>query len=348
MKLHVKERLRRSPQWLRNKVMPGGLILMYHRVADLPSDPFSLAVSPKHFAEHLEALRKYSRPISLRRLTESLRQGKRPHRAVVLTFDDGYTDNLFNAKPLLERYEIPATAFVTTGHIGDEREFMWDELERLLLQPGILPEALSLKVQGSAREWRLGEAASYSEDDYERHRSWNAEKRDDPSTRHTLFRSLHRLLKPLPESEQQKSLDQLLAWSGAEPVGRATHRTMTSDEVRRLAEGGLVEIGSHTVTHPALSALAPAGQRREILESKAHLEAILGHPVKSFAYPFGGTSDYTMETVGILRESGFDCACSNFPGIIRGDTDLYQLPRIDVRDVGGDEFISFLRWLALG
>jgi hypothetical protein len=55
-----------------------------------------------------------------------------------------------------------------------------------------------------------------------------------------------------------------------------------------------------------------------------------------------------MDTVGLLRESGYDCACSNFPGVIRGDTDLYQLPRIDVRDWDGDELIAFLRWLALG
>ncbi|MGB7925673.1 MAG: polysaccharide deacetylase family protein [Pyrinomonadaceae bacterium] len=348
MKLHVRERLRRSPQWLRNKLAPGGLILMYHRVADLPSDPFSLAVSPQHFAEHLEALRKHSRPTSLRQLTESLQHGKSPRRAVVVTFDDGYTDNLSNAKPLLERYDVPATAFVTTGHIGEGREFMWDELERLLLRPGRLPETLSMKVQGNAREWRLGEAAVYSEDDYQRHRRWKAEERDDPSERHTLFRSLHKLLKPLPESEQQSSLDQLLAWADATAAGRETHRTMTADEVRRLDEDGLVEIGSHTVTHPALSALTVSQQRREILESKAHLAEILGHPVRSFAYPFGGTTDYTMETVGILRESGYTSACSNFPGVVRGDTDLFQLPRIDVRDCDGDSLISYLRWLALG
>lgn len=328
--------------------MPGGVILMYHRVADLPSDPFSLAVSPRHFAEHLEALRKYSRPTSLRELTQTLQQGKRPRRAVVVTFDDGYTDNLYNARPLLERYDVPATAFVTTGHIGEGREFMWDELERLLLRPGRLPETLSMKVQGNACEWTLGQSASYSEDDYQRHRRWKAEERDDPSARHALFRSLHRLLKPLPESEQQRSLDQLLEWSGTEATGRETHRTMTADEVRRLSKDGLVEVGSHTVTHPALSALPVSRQRREILDSKAHLEEILGHPVKSFAYPFGGVSDYTMETVGILRESGYTSACSNFPGVIRGDTDLYQLPRIDVRDGDGDQLISYLRWLALG
>ena len=65
--------------------------------------------------------------------------GDVPSAGVVVTFDDGYADNFHNAKPLLERYEIPATVFVTTGYLQDQREFWWDELERILLQPGTLP-----------------------------------------------------------------------------------------------------------------------------------------------------------------------------------------------------------------
>jgi peptidoglycan/xylan/chitin deacetylase (PgdA/CDA1 family) len=123
---------------------------------------------------------------------------------------------------------------------------------------------------------------------------------------------------------------------------------MTSDEVRRLAEGGLVEVGSHTVTHPVLSRLSTDSQRNEIQASKAHLEEILGQPVKSFACPFGGAADYSTETISILREVGYDCACSNFPGVVWGSTDRYQLPRIDVRDWDGEQFAGYLRWLALG
>lgn len=343
-----KERLRRAPTWLGNKLAPGGLILMYHRIVELPLDPFALAVTPQHFAEHLEVIRKYSHPISLIEMTQRLKEGQRPHRAVVVTFDDGYTDNLTNAKPLLERFDVPGTVFITSGQIGTEREFFWDELERILLEPGRLPETLKLHVDGDVLEWELGAASNYQQTDYQNHTGWNIDAPSDPSPRHALFRSLHQLLKPLPLSEQQKSLEQLLAWSGREASARETHRTMTMEEVRRLAEGDLITVGSHTVTHPTLSALTIDAQRTELEESKARLEEILNKPVRTFAYPFGGESDYTAETIRLLKEIGYDCACSYFPGIVRAHTDPYQLPRIQVKDWDGDELTRLLRWLALG
>jgi hypothetical protein len=225
---------------------------------------------------------------------------------------------------------------------------MWDELEKILLRPGRLPETLELKAGGKTLRWELGDAANYSEEDCQGHAGWSAEEPHDPSPRHSLFRSLHRLLSPLSRSEQRRSLEQLRAWSRAEVTARPTHRTMTAEEVRRLAEGGLVRIGSHTVTHTRLSALTHAEQREELEQSRAHLEEILEKPVKTFAYPFGGKSDYTEETVRLVRETGYDCACSNFPGVVRARTDRYELPRIGVKDWDGDELARLLRWLALG
>ena len=165
-------RLRRAVRSLRNRLMPGGLILLYHRVAEVQSDPWSLSVTPRHFAEQLEVLRKVGRPVRLCHLVKNLGEGK--SRPLVVTFDDGYADNLHNAKPLLERYEIPATIFLTTGCIGQDREFWWDELDRLLLQPRTLPKALHLNIDGSTQDWDLGEAADYGEDTARHYRTWIA------------------------------------------------------------------------------------------------------------------------------------------------------------------------------
>lgn len=221
------KRLRRAVRRLRNIVAPPSLILLYHRVAEVGLDPWSLCVTPQHFAEHLEVLQKHTRPMQLQQLTQALQDGKRLHQSAIITFDDGYADNLYNAKPLLERYNIPATVFVTTGGVGHEREFWWDELERLLLQPSVLPKTLHLSINGRNYQWELGEAAYYSEDAYQCHRCWHVdEEQDDPSPRHFLYRSLWQLLHPMLEGERLMVLDELLTWAGAEPVCRPTHRSL--------------------------------------------------------------------------------------------------------------------------
>src|ERR1051326_2045987 len=169
-------RLRQSARWVSRRFTHEALILLYHRVVELSSDPYLLGVRPQRFAEHLEILRKHGRPMQLHQLAQALRDGNLPRRALVVTFDDGYADNLYTAKPLLERFEVPATIFVTTGYIGRDREFWWDELERLLLQPGILPETLRLNIGAGVCEWKLGDTVCYSEDDYQQHVSWTVAK----------------------------------------------------------------------------------------------------------------------------------------------------------------------------
>ena len=227
--MSILERISRAPQWLRRRLAPGGLILLYHRVSEDSSDPYSLTATPSHFAEHMEVLRKLARPMRLEEMIRHILDGRRPARGVVVTFDDGYADNLHNAKPLLEKYEIPATVFVASGHVGRGQEFWWDELDRLLLQPGKLPEALSLQVRDESLSWELGAAASYDAEDFRRHSNWNAWQESDPTPRHTLYRALHGLLQPLSEVERGEKMKEILFWAGACDAaaarpGAAAHR----------------------------------------------------------------------------------------------------------------------------
>lgn len=124
MKIPGIRRLRRVVRRVQNRLAPGGLILLYHRIAELGSDPWALSVSPRHFAEHLEVLQKLGITVRLQQLNQTLQSGKRPQRQVVITFDDGYADNLYLGKPLLESYEIPATIFLATGYMVQKREFL--------------------------------------------------------------------------------------------------------------------------------------------------------------------------------------------------------------------------------
>ncbi|MCI0693010.1 polysaccharide deacetylase family protein [candidate division KSB1 bacterium] len=339
MKLPGINRLRRAARRLKGSHASGGIILLYHRVAEVSSNPWGLCVSSRHFAEHLEVLRKRGFVMPLGQLLEALRDGKLSRLHVAVSFDDGYADNLHAAKPLLERYETPATFFLTTGYIDRQREFWWDELERILLRPGKLPETLQLSMAGRTFHRTLGKAAQLSDDDFRQHRSWKAWE-EAPSPRHELYYSLWQTLQMLRENERRKAMDELAVWAGVTPAGRQTHWPLSNEEVMALAKGELFEIGDHTATHPLLSALPAVLQREEIQQSKAHLEEILERPVTSFSYPHG---NYTAETVALVRAAGFTCACSTVAGIVRIGTDCLQLPRVQVGDWDGE---VFNRWLS--
>jgi peptidoglycan/xylan/chitin deacetylase (PgdA/CDA1 family) len=259
----------------------------------------------------------------------------------VITFDDGYADNLHHAKPLLEHYEIPATVFVTGGHVGSQREFWWDELDRLLLQPGSLPRKLRLGSNEYWREWDLGESAIYSNSDYLRDKYWHVEREEIPTARQRLFQDLHTWIQPATEEDRQSILRELAIQAGVEPTGRASHRALTAEELNLLEAQGLIEVGAHTMTHPLLAGLPVDEQKHQILASKEILEKISNRPVTSFAFPHGS---YTKETITILREAGFLCASNTNANAVWQNTSQFELPRLGVRDWDRDAFAHWLRW----
>jgi peptidoglycan/xylan/chitin deacetylase (PgdA/CDA1 family) len=336
----LKRRIGQAARWLKYRIASRALILMYHRVTDLSNDPYLLAVKPKHFAEQLEVIRRFCTPVTLSQLVEALRHGKTLNRAIVITFDDGYADNLHCAKPLLQRYEIPATVFVTAGYLEKRREFWWDEMDRALLQPGTLPHRLRLDINQTAYEWELGEATVYTEKDYRCYNDWHIERQDDPTSRHRLFRALYSAVANLPTIDRQKVLDDLLLWAGAESAARPTHRTLTTDELVLLHEGTLIEIGAHTMTHPFLSTLSANDQRSEIQESKSILERILNQPVTSFAFPHGSSNAETDAAI----QKDFLCACSSIADAVWRNSECFQLPRLGVRDWNQETFARWLKW----
>ncbi len=323
--------LSRARAWL----VPPALVLMYHRIATLETDPWQLAVSPSHFSEHLAVVRRHGRPLLVRDLSRALAAGRVPRRAIVVTFDDGYADNLHDALPLLERHDVPATLFVAAGYVGRPDGFWWDRLERLILTPAELPPTLRLEVSGRRHEYELDAMTRAMHGDRETTAAWRGWT-PAPTGRHELFLTLYRLLRPLSEPERRRALADLTAWTGAAAPTGSTGDTLSVSQLQALASRPLVEIGAHTLTHPQLSTLAPADQRAEIGGSRLALEEVTGTPVVSFAYPYGGRSDYTSETVRLVRDAGFSGACGSFPGAVTRTTARFEVPRCHVEDWDGD------------
>ncbi|HZL34725.1 MAG TPA: polysaccharide deacetylase family protein [Tepidisphaeraceae bacterium] len=328
---------------VRNLLDAKAVILCYHRVADLSSDPFEIGVSSRLFAEQLEAVRKCGIPVSLTDLVEGLRKGRVPHRAVAITFDDGYADVLHEARPLLERHDVPATAFLVSGAVGQSGEFWWDELERIFLQPGRLPQKLSMKIAGADFHGELGDSREYSEQAWQAQRGWRFEQ-PAPGARQALFHRLHPLLGKLDEPDRKAAMGELRRWAGMPELARATHRTLDASEVVRLAAGGLVEIGGHTVSHPMLPTLSGDRQRQEVAGCKSAIEQIVGRPIRHFCYPYGWHEDPTVQAV---REAGYESACSLIPVPLRHRWDAMRLPRLWARPWAGEELERRLKgWFA--
>ncbi len=296
---------------------PPVLVLTYHRVTTLTSDSQLLAVTPEHFIEQLQFLRKRFPIVRFEDDWSGVKEA-----SVAITFDDGYADNVLEALPILEDTGIPATFFVSTGAIGTDQEFWWDELERILLGEWAFPEKFELDDSRFGRSWSTATAAE----------------------RHTLYEALLLLMKEIDLLKREHWLKDLRRWAGAGEKRRDINRAMTIGELQRLCQSRLATLGAHAITHTPLSSLPIAEQRKEIEESKKQLESWLGREVPVFSYPFGQRCDYTQETVALCREAGFVKAAANFPGQAHRWTDRYQIPRLVVRNWPLDVFKKHLRW----
>jgi len=297
------------------------LVLLYHRVADDPIDSQLLCTAPKFFEAHLKELSKNYRVIPLYELAQELKRGKLKPDTVALTFDDGYLDNLPNAVPLLEKYKLPATIFVTSGMVGSEQEFWWDALERVFLTGGVLPESLEITFQSGTKVWDLRTAQG----------------------RLKAYDELCAILRLDSFEDILQSVHDLFEWASLESSARISHRIVNQEQLKKLAGSPFIEIGSHSVTHTRLGILSLENQRQEIRESKQQLETIIKKRVRLFSYPYGGSADFSRETAGIVSDEGYEAGIANIQGSIAAPINLYAIPRRLVRNWSGDVFAKWMK-----
>ncbi|HMQ24390.1 MAG TPA: polysaccharide deacetylase family protein [Acidimicrobiales bacterium] len=307
----------------------GPTILLYHRVRDVADDPLLLSVSPAHFDEHLSVIREWGTPVRLGEIVAGLVERRRlPKRAVVVTIDDGYVDLATEVAPALERHGVPATAYVTAAAVERGEPFWWDRITDAVIAPVSLPAELDLAVAGVAHRWEVDDQESPR---WEHRRPW-------------LLAELQRVLRPVPPGERDAAVARVEAWADHRP-DPAPRTTVTPDQLQALADGGLVEVGAHTVSHAQLSALGADAQEAEIAGGKSALESVLDRPVTTFAYPYGGREDYDAVSVATARRVGFTSACANVAGRVTRRSDRFELPRVHVPDGDGDTLARRLRAL---
>jgi len=138
----------RQISFINNGLRKPILVLAYHRIfksvqEDLhPFDVGLLSASVEDFDWQMSVLRREFHPIPLSDIGLYMRGRKKlPKRPVIVTFDDGYSDNYHNAFPVLKKYSIPATLFITTAHIGTDIPLWHDLAPNVVIRAkhGVIP-----------------------------------------------------------------------------------------------------------------------------------------------------------------------------------------------------------------
>jgi peptidoglycan/xylan/chitin deacetylase (PgdA/CDA1 family) len=310
------------------------MILMYHRVSTTRHDPWGLTVSPENFVEQIELIVRNRHVMSLRDFFQRFRSSTLPRGAVAITFDDGYADNFYVVAPLLRRFDIPATLFITTGYL-DRPEFWWDELDRLLFLSSSLPFKLDLTINGKRSLFRRSWVESLSS-------GRRVERQNGPSSWHKLLRQIWQQMRAVSPEAREDVLRQLRRrlTRSDEAESPFEHRPMTREEVASFSRDELIDIGAHTLSHPKLSTQPPLTQHLEISRSKEICEELIGREVVSFSYPFG---DKSAQTMMLVRRANLQLACTSRCSPVRSTDDCFDLPRFWVSNWNGEELNAKLR-----
>ena len=279
-------------------------ILMYHRFG---RDEWGRSTLPDVFDSQLQYLRRHFRPCRLSELSARLESGEPlPDDLVVVTVDDSYHDFGEVAYPVLERHGIPATIFVVTG-AADQTLWLWFDAIRYFLW----------HARAGTYDVPIADATVRISLPPERARRLDA------------WHTVADACLPLPARPRWAAVlgvgERLDVALPAAPTSE--FRALDWDELRAL-DPELVEIGSHTRTHPILSQCSPAELDEELQGSKREIERQLDRPVTVFCYPNGQPGDYNAETRAAVVRAGYGCAVVAHGSLVGPRDDRLALARL--------------------
>ncbi len=252
-------------------------ILTYHSIArhtTVFNERDQLCHSPTALEREVDYLADNFNVMRLSDLIACIERNEMPRRAVVLTFDDGYADNLSIAQPILFRRRLPMTIFPVTSVIGN-RDLLWQhKLAWLVRERAEERVWIALQAEG----W---DVPAVGEADLETFVRQNY-RADVPDILEAVIRTMG-------------TTSEALA---------AKYRPYLEVDDLAQADPEFVEFGNHTDTHPVLSALADGQQMVEIGAASRKLHEWTGRAPTSFAYPFGLKAHYTARTKDHIRATG--------------------------------------------
>lgn len=289
------------------------IVLTYHRISDSNyGDPF-LSITPHNFERQIQYLTRRFKVVSLQELVKHIQsQYSTLDDYIAITFDDGYRDNYTNAYPILKKYKVPATIFLTTGFIGTDKLFWWDRLAKIA--KFIIGKNLHLNFPQDLYPEKIKDAISMIS-------SGNISKSSKAAS------ILPILLKEISEEKKGLILDDLEKQISPLPKdGQDRPYSLTWDEVRQMNKDD-IEFGSHTVTHPILTKAKSDQAKYEISHSKIEIEREIAKKVLHFSYPNGERSDFDEHIKQLVKDNNYISACTSINGANGLQDDVFSLKR---------------------
>jgi peptidoglycan/xylan/chitin deacetylase (PgdA/CDA1 family) len=299
------------------------IVLMYHRVLPAEADTYShpgIAVTPETFERQMEFLARHFRMLTPTQFKQELVTSSFGRRACLVTFDDGWWDNLEYALPVLKKHGIPAIVFVATGFIGTTDTFWQERLARLVylaavrdgVESAVLREigfaTVSRATPGHLRQQALEFVTSL--------------KMRDPAAARQMIERLQAAMCDVPES-RDLGVDRFMTW----------------DEVNALRQGNLVTIGSHAHSHLRLTTLGYKGARLEFETSRRELARNGMSDVIACAYPNGDVND---PVEAAATDAGFALGFATRGGSVRHRSEAMCIRRINIHDADSRSRPEFL------
>jgi peptidoglycan/xylan/chitin deacetylase (PgdA/CDA1 family) len=296
--------------WLRGELgLPVLTVLAFHRVTR-PEDVGDLDAgvvesTPEDFAQQIDVIRNQCSVVSMADVRNHRRGRPLPKNPVLITFDDGYVDNLEIALPILERAGIPATFFIPTAFPEAGRLFWWDKIA-LYLQRCRRERALVTYPTRLALEPLRDPGRAH------RRLCW--------AVKRTRALSLERLWEGLEEATY-------VHLDPSEERAIAERTIMSWPDIRRMRDAGM-DVQSHSHEHRVLDTLTLEEATADLRLSREILSEALGEPVYALAYPVGHDLEGPFRR--IAHDAGFELAFTNATGLCVPRSDPWNLPRLSM------------------
>ncbi|MGB8658696.1 MAG: polysaccharide deacetylase family protein [Candidatus Zixiibacteriota bacterium] len=284
------------------------------------------------FDKQMRYLKRNFNVISLDALIGCLKDKKNlPPSSMVITFDDGWRDNYLFAFPILRKYDLPATIFLSTDYIGTSR-MPWFHVVNFILQAQALTFQKMTDILSGFEQISPEEKGSIVES-------------------FALADVFIEKLKKIKPDIQEKMIREMIKESDIRMNEIGKQRWMLDwEEIKEMGEDQ-ISFGSHAHSHRILTYLDLIDIKKELIESKRAIEEKTKGPVNSFAYPNG---DFTPEIRELVKEAGYLCACT--VGKIKekqDGIDLFALPRIGIHEgmsqgIGGKFSKAMFTWQIAG